>query len=78
VGLPMKDYIEEVKKAKTAHEELNNVADFKRMQDTNTGTKGKVDLLNDDKGLSDYQKSLRKISEEYGLKYDSDNVKTIK
>ncbi len=64
------EYIDAVKKAVEEQGKLgaeNSVADFKRMQDTNTGTKGKVDLLNDDKGLSDYQKNLRKISEEYGL-----------
>lgn len=65
----MKEYVEEVKKAKQAHQELASYSTYDsdyhdRIAEAEKPT---TNLITDEKKLSDYQKEIRKTAEEYGF-----------
>lgn len=60
----MEEYIDSVKAAKTAHQELNDVADFKRMQEGAAGNKKQTDLFDN---KNDYQTKLKELNEKYRI-----------
>lgn len=67
----IEEYINKLKGAKAAQDELASYStydsDYHDQYATATPAKQETNLFTDTKGLSDYQKELRRITEEYGL-----------